>query len=265
MHDRDRIRRSLEARFIEHRKETLLFAAVTIFLTPFALLLAIAVLFFALLYMGFDLDELALFGGPSAYLSLSLIILGASFFVGRRGTWKDSIPWVLGGFAAVVVTVAWGATGLEETKPGLFWTVYGLGYFLALACLGHAYSPRDHYYLGWLNGYVNDPFTLRDDAHRAHVSLGFAAAIPKMIFEAYGHLFGSRWLWSTPRTFAFTAAAQVLLDAEEHDSEHLKKTLKTLDPSNLVTVMNLLQGMKLVQEGRQGLSLTREGRKTIGV
>ncbi|MDF1664490.1 MAG: hypothetical protein P1V97_22195 [Planctomycetota bacterium] len=265
MYDRDHVRRRLETKFSEHRKETLMFAGATIVMTPFALLAAIAVIFAALVYIGLDLDELALIGGPSSYLNISLVILSLSFFVGRRGTWKDSVQWVTSGFLVVLFTIVWGTLPIQETSPILFWIVYCLGFLLALACLGHAYTPRDHYYLGWLNGHIDDPFTLRDDAHRAHVSLGFAVAIPKMIFEAYGHLFGSRWLWTTPRTFAFTAAAQVLLDAEEHDNEDLRKTLKTLDPTNVVIVMSLLQGMKLIQEGRNGMSLTREGRKTVGV
>lgn len=264
MYDRDNIRRRLEVKFSEHRKETLIFTAVTILLTPVALLAAVLIIIAGIHYIGLDFDDMAFLGGPSGFLNVGLVLLSLSFFVGRKGTWKGSVQWVTSGFAVVLATIVWGTLPIQESTPVLFWVVYGFGFLLALSCLGRAYTPRDHYYLGWLNGVVNDPFTLRDDAHRAHLSLGFAVALPKMIFEAYGHIFGSSWLWSKPRTFAFTAAAQVLLDAEQNDSDHLKKTLKTLDPRNLVIVMSLLQGMKLIQEGRSGMTLTRDGRKTIG-
>ena len=264
MFERNQIRMRLEARFSEHQKQTLIFAATTVLLTPVAILLAIVIIFVALSYIGLDLDDFAFSGNIVSYFSIGLVILSLGFFVGRRGLWKDSVHWVVGGLLVAVGTIFWGIAAQGLPTP-FFWIVYGVGYFLALAFLGYAYTPRDHYYLGWLNGTVDNPFTLRDDAHRAHFGLGFATALPKMIFEAYGHLFGSRWLWTQPKGFAFTAAAQVLIDTDLGDAEHLRKTLGNLDSKNLVTVMSLLQGMEMIREGKNGYTLTRGGRKTIGV
>lgn len=67
-------------------------------------------------------------------------------------------------------------TGMREIdiSPGLFGLLYSVTW-VVLALLSNHYAPKSHYYFGWdmgHGGFINNPFTLQDDADRAHASLG---------------------------------------------------------------------------------------------
>lgn len=65
----------------------------------------------------------------------------------------------------------------------LYWVMYTICFVVAML-LGHLYTPKKDYYLGWRtkrHGVFNNPFTLRDDIDRAHFFLGFLIAIPNFV------------------------------------------------------------------------------------
>jgi hypothetical protein len=264
--DKAHIRQSLESKFQKYRKDTLLYVVSVILLTPFLLILALAALLFAVMYsVPGILDDFTFIDDTVTVANVALVTLSLSSISGRRGPWKDALGWFGAGFGIVLGLLAMSyGTELSTSNPQVFWSLYGLGFFLTLAFLGHVYSPRDNYYLGWMNGYMDDPFTFRDDFDRAHMSLGFALAIPRMIFEAYGHVFGSLWLWQAPDGGTWETAARVLLKLGEDDQRGAQKMLKALGSKNAILVMTILTAMKLVKNRDKGMALTIAGSGLVG-
>ena len=63
----------------------------------------------------------------------------------------------------------------ESVSLELFWGIYVAAWVVGMA-LGHVYRPKEHYDLGWdfgPMGYMDNPFTYRDDIDRAHMGAGF--------------------------------------------------------------------------------------------
>ncbi len=62
-----------------------------------------------------------------------------------------------------------------DLSPGLFGAMY-LGAWFILGLISTRYEPKSDYDFGWdmgYMGYMNNPFSLRDDIDRSHAMVGF--------------------------------------------------------------------------------------------
>jgi hypothetical protein len=165
------------------KSDALLFAVLTAVLTPFLLLVLVALFIFALAFADLPvIDHLGFAGSFLAGANLTVGFMLGSYFLHPKPSWQQKSSdgaWMFTAFALFCALLIFSyATTLNVTHPFGFWTVYLLLALGSFACMGHAYEPHDDYYLGWRVGSTlcDDPFTFRDDIDRAHVLLGFLAS-----------------------------------------------------------------------------------------
>ncbi|HJV36631.1 hypothetical protein [Geomonas sp.] len=132
-----------------------------------------------------------------------------------------------------------------------------------LGCFGKAYEPGDNYYLGWTGGpiLIDDPFTIRDDIDRAHISLGFASAAANLILESYGGIFGSRWLWRGLTESELNDAAAVLCKLAQQDLRGASAAVR--NPQSAANVFRALSKLDLISYCHCRLNLTVKGRDLV--
>ncbi len=236
---------------------------LTIVLTPFMVAGAgLAILFFfgGAGRGGLRLDR----AGLGSHFTLSMTALVGAIVVisllDRRG---GRSPRVLEVFGAIGSLLGLLALSLAATSHGTgFWVVFVLLSLVALGLAGRAYTPQDDYYLGWCNGWVNDPFTLRDDLDRAHLGAGFAIAIPRHLVDSYAVIFSSVRLFR-PIPDRELAAAGGIFQALAADDEQLLEERLDAAKSDGAAALRLLHELELVKPGQKRLHLTGRGREVV--
>lgn len=263
------VRDRFDEAFVTFRRDAMIFSVATVILTPVFLAVAVFLLLAMLLYV----DVPYLRGGihSSTYASgmtIALVIMFSTFFIRPKAQWrttKADVYWIGAGAGVLALLLVWTyGFDLEETHPGLFWTVYGVLGLTMLGIVGHAYVPHDHYYLGWYNGGMDDPFTLEDDVDRGHMALGFAVAVPRLILSSYGAIFSDLWIWRGLEEREARCAAEVLHGLTGHDRGDARKALDRATPETRGRVLRILARIGAVRADGKDLSLTAEGGKILG-
>jgi hypothetical protein len=128
--------------------------------------------------------------------------------------------------------------------------------------MGTGYAPRDDYYLGWTRYQINDPFTLRDDVDRGHVSLGIAAAVPGFVLGAFGGIYDGRWALGGLEEREAAAAARALLGLGRGDPKAFTP-VSALGPTAAARVVRALVGCKLLAAGAASPRLSTKGQRLL--
>lgn len=179
---------------------------------------------------------------------------------------RRQFGWVMAGALVLAGLVAFSlGTRLWWTHPAFFWVVFVAGALVALGLLGHAYEARDDYYLGWMDGRADNPFTYRDDIDRGHIAIGFLVALPKMVVGSFGELVGSAWLWGGLDVRQLDAGADALHALGSYDRARAEQRLRGLSRPSALLVMRWLGHLKLARRGRDGLELTDAGERFLGI
>lgn len=239
--------------FERTRKDAITFALLTVLLTPFLLCIAGGVFFFALMLAAGGAVEAL--GSTSGILWFCVAFLLLALYTTWRGH-SGGLPWGAIGLVAAVALLSF--TGPLGYPEGMYLGLCGGLSFAALALMGRAYQPRDDYYLGMHHG-MDDPFTLRDDADRAHVAVGCALAIPALVLGAFGEVFASRWLWSEVDDELVRSAARLLVAAEARNVDEVIRTIG----HERGRVFQLLERSKLARIHESRVTLTDEGRRLL--
>src|SRR6185369_2303404 len=214
------------------KSDALLFAMLTVLLTPFLLLALVAAFVFALAFVDLPvIDHLGFARSFLAGASLTVGFMLSSYFLNPKPAWQQKST--DGAWTFIAIALFCGLLMLSYTTPlnmthrFWFWTAYLLLAFGSFACMGHAYEPHDDYYLGWGVGPVlcDDPFTFRDDIDRAHLCLGFLASISHMILESYAEIFGSTWLWRKLNDSQLHEAVALLRAIDSNDHKGAKERI----------------------------------------
>jgi hypothetical protein len=133
--------------------------------------------------------------------------------------------------------------------------------------MGHAYEPREDYYLGWTAGpfLMGDPFTVEDDIDRAHFSLGFAVGMSHMIMESYSGIFGSTWLWRGLEERELSGAVGLLQALAANDSSRARACVQILGRASALRVVRALVKLKMVTIVGGHLRLRLKVREHLGL
>ena len=232
--------------FEQARKDALIFAVLTVALTPFVLGLAGLVCFIGLLYIAGDVD-LASTTGMWIFVTVFLLL-------GLWNVWRSSAqpPWLaVAMIAGIAALTAVGPTGILSWQLHL--ALCGSLTFGALALMGRAYEPRDNLYLG--TAYGNDPLTITDDVDRAHVMTGCAMALPALVLGAFSEIFASTWLFHGVTEDLVDGGVKVLT------ATHAGKTDEAIRSIGYERrrVLDLLRRAELVRTFRGKATLTEKG------
>jgi len=246
------------------RQDAILFAVLTVLLTPLAVGLAIIMLLFALAFV--DLPVIDHLGYRLSFVTganLCLAFMAASYFLRPKEQYQrqdNDTTWLLvaAGMFCTLMALCY-ATPLVQTHPGWFWPLYLLLALAILGCIGHAYEPKDDYYLGWTYGplLMDDPFTIQDDIDRAHIGLGFAVAFSHLILDSYGAIFGSRWLWRGLQESELTVSVALLQGLAMRDTSGVMSRICALAKGSAADIVRAMVKLELVliDKGYPQLSL----------
>ncbi len=261
-------RRRLEEALARDRRDRIVFTVLAIALTPVLLVGAVAGILWAAHFA--DLPVIDHYGFRHGYLvgfDLFLLFMFISYFARPKERWrvaKSDFAWVGGAVAALAAALLLGhGTTLESTRPEWFWPIYGALAIAIFGMLGRAYQAKESYYLGWYGGLVGNPFTIEDDLDRGHFALGCAAAIPGMIFDAYGEIFGGAGLLRGASEEELRAAERLLPSLRGADDDAARAALRGLDPGRAARVLRRLESAGLVRMSGGRPVLTREGEGLI--
>lgn len=250
------------------RREAATFAALTVLLTPVALGIFIMVLLFCMRLV--DLPIIDHGGYQYSFVTgtnLTLAFMVLSYFLRPKAEQQpaDSFWFVLAGGIFCALLLLSYLTTLLASHPVLFWSLYLLMVLLMLGCLGYAYEPKDDYYLGWTWGPVllDDPFTFCDDIDRAHLGLGFAAAISNLILESYGAVFSSRWLWRGLPESELKATATLLQGLAARDAKGVARHILGMKKESAATIVRALVKLELVVMDKGRPQLSRKGDELV--
>lgn len=250
------------------RRDGILFVVLTVVLTPVAMALAALVSLLGFFYVfrpvsGEIETGRGFLTAFNVFLFLFLVCFLYRFWTkptGRpaaaRSVWAAVGVWVM------MVGCSHG-TALADSHPVWFWSLYGVMVVVYFGLLGRAYQPGGDYYLGWLDGWIDDPFTLRDDLDRGHVMLGVVSFIPSVVLEAYGEITGGGWIIGGLNESEQQLAADLLHALSTRNPSTIEHVRRRLDPVSAAHVIKVLDRMGLVQFGRSRLELTLDGEKLI--
>lgn len=246
------------------RSDAKLFAVLTVLLTPFAVALAILMLLYALALV--DLPVIDHLGYRQSFVTganLCLAFMAASYFLRPKEQYlrqDDDTTWLLVAFGLFCAILALSyATPLVQTHPGWFWPFYLLLVLAMLGCIGHAYEPRDEYYLGMMAGPIlmDNPLTVKDDIDRAHLGLGIAASVAHLILDSYGAIFSSRWLWRGLQESELNISVALLRGLAERDVSGVMSRIQALAKGSAADIVRALVKLELIviDKGRPRLSM----------
>jgi hypothetical protein len=252
------------------RRDAALFAIFTVLLTPVAIIVFILALLFALAFV--DLPVVDYLGYSRSFVTgvnLCLAFMFAAYFLRPKAEYQrqsDDLTWLMiaaGLFGGIIVLTH--LTPLLTTHPVWFWTLYLVLALGMLGCIGHAYEPHDDYYLGWTFGpyLMDDPFTIDDDIDRAHIGLGFAAAIAHLILSSYGEILGSRWLWRGLLESELHVSVSVLQGLAAQDSAGVTAHMQALRKHTAADIMRALVKLELVTFDKARPRLSHKGREFL--
>lgn len=235
------------------RKDAAIFAALTVLLTPLAVALFILMLLFALVLVDLPLiDHLGYERSFLVGINLCLAFMAASYFLRPKDQYMrqaDDTTWLMVGLGLFCCILALShGTPLAQIHPEWFWPLYLLLALAMLGCIGHAYEPKDDYYLGWTAGplMMDDPFTIRDDIDRAHIGLGFAISFAHLILDSYGAVFGSRWLWHGLKESELTGSVALLRGLAERSDEAVMARFRAIARGSAADSVRALVKLELV-------------------
>lgn len=262
------LRATLRERCAAARKDAIVFSVLTVLLTPVALLVFVfsLILAYGLVHRGW-VDHLFDTHSFLAGANLCLAFMGASYFLRPKPKYmshSDDDTWAFAGVGIFCGILAFSyLSPLPVAHATLFWSVYFILVTFMLGCFGKAYEPHDDYYLGWVVGpyIIDNPFTLRDDIDRAHISLGFASSIANLILESYGGVFGSAWLWRGLPESELNDAVTVVRKLDLLDyagaTDHIR------EPRAAANILRALAKLELVSFEHGRLKLAAKGRDFI--
>jgi len=264
------LRTKLQEFYASARSDAALFAVLTVVLTPFAVAFAVLLLLFALTLV--DLPVVDHMGYRLSFVTganMCLAFMAASYFLRPKEQYqrqdKDT-TWLLLAFGLFGVILALSyATALPQTHPELFWPLYLLLALVMLGCIGHAYEPKDDYYLGWTAGplLMDDPFTIQDDIDRAHIGLGFAVSMAHLILDSYGTIFGSRWLWHGLQESELTTSVAFLQGLATRDAAGVMSHMQALAKGSAADSVRVLVKLDLVVIDKGHPRLSMKGREFL--
>jgi len=255
--------------YIAARKDGILFVVLTVVLTPAAMALAALVCLLGFFYVfGPASGEIETGRGFLAAFNVFLVLFLVCFLY---RFWTDParrpsaarFVWAAVGVLVMMVGFSHG-TALADSHPGWFWSLYGGLVVVYFGLLGRAYQPGGDYYLGWLDSWIDDPFTLRDDLDRGHVMVGVVSFIPSVVLEAYGEITGRGWIIGGLNESEQQLAADLLRALSTRNPSTIENVRRRLDPVSAARVIKVLDRMGLVQFGRSRLELTLDGEKLAG-
>jgi len=254
------------------RRDAATFAILTVLLTPFALAVAILMLLFALAFVDLPVvDHLGYALSLVTGVNFCLAFMLASYFLRPKEEYQrqgSDDAWLLVAFGLFCAILALSYfTPLAKTHPAWFWPFYLLLALAMLGCAGHAYEPRDDYYLGWTVGplLVDNPFTIRDDIDRAHFGLGFAVSMAHLILRSYGEIFGSRWLWRGLEERELAASIALLHGLAARDATGVMSRIRALGRGAAADVVRAMVKLELVVIDRGQPRLSMKGREFLEV
>ncbi len=235
------------------RADGVILAVLTALITP--LLLVASILIATLLAFGGRTLEIVANGRAAVWATLfSLgVMFGVALYapVPRWGTAdRRFILWALLPWVAMAALV-WGA-GWPTRTAGWLWPPFVALGLLTLALLGRAYEPREDYYLGWFGGYMDDPFTLRDDVDRLHARLGFMVVLPMLLLGAWADLMGSVWLLHPPEDADLAGATELMLAMDLRDRAAIRDALTLRGARDSGRAARLLGHLGLIERHRDG-------------
>jgi hypothetical protein len=252
------------------RSDAKLFAILTVLLTPFAVALAILMLLYALAFV--DLPVIDHLGYRLSFVTganLCLAFMAASYFLRPKEQYQrqdDDTTWLLVAFGLFCAILALSyATPLVRTHPGWFWPFYLLLVLAMLGCIGHAYEPRDEYYLGMMAGPIlmDNPLTIKDDIDRAHLGLGIAVSVAHLILDSYGAIFGSRWLWRGLQESELNISVALLRGLAERDVSSVMSRIQALAKVSAADIVRALVKLELVVIDKGSPKLSIKGREFL--
>lgn len=266
------LRNKLRQAIDKSRHDAAVFAVLTVILTPFILAVGTIVLVVTLAFVDLPvIDNLGYEFSVVTGVNLGLGFMAASYFLRPKLDYQrksSDYGWlvVAAAFYGALLVISYGTT-LAKTQPIGFWSMY---LFLALAmlgCIGHAYEPHDDYYLGWTAGpiVIDNFFTLEDDIDRAHVSLGFTAAIAHMVLASYAEIFGSMWLWHGLKESEVSASVELLQALAAKDAGRARSRMKALGKTSALDVIRALVKLEMITVDRGTPRISLKGREFLGL
>jgi hypothetical protein len=246
----------------EERKGTLIFASIAILFTPVVLLGVILLLMLGLgllsSFMNFPIEWLqSPLGLPTGFHVVLAFIL--SVYLGSPRVRHHELSrferWFLAAGAVYLLLLAMTyATGWPVSRPGLFWSLMGLGSMSMLALLGKGSMSNDSGYLGWYESISGGSGDREELSDLAAEGARFVTFLPGLVIDWYGQIFGSAWLWKhvDPRELRLMAQT---LEALRREAGTEARDLLRRDPD----VARWLVKLQFMRTGRRGLALTSRG------
>jgi hypothetical protein len=259
----EKIQIELEKILTKKRREAILFALLTVLLTPFLLVLFLLALFAVIIYVDLpfidhQLYSYSLYTGLNGFLAFMFtVVLFSSKATYLKPKSENKYIITAAGLYAALLFLTYG-THLKITNAVFFGLVYALFGIAILLLFGQIYAPKDSYYLGVFHGLVDWPFSLGDDINRAHFMVPVAFTIPKLILMSYGEIINSSWLWRPPEWFEINAASEIMYGLASNDEE------RAMRGAAAGRALSFLGRLKLVRIGKARLSLGVGGRRFIG-
>ncbi len=252
------------------RRDAVVFAVLTVLLTPIAVAIFILALLFALAFVDLPvIDHLGYERSIVTGVNLCLAFMGASYFLRPKeryqrraddGAWLLAAAGMFGGILALSYL-----TPLATAHPAWFWSLYLSLALVMLGCIGHAYEPHDDYYLGWVFGpmLMDDPFTIQDDIDRAHIGLGFAVSISHLLLESYGAILGSRWLRRGLLESELSESVAMLQGLAAQDAAGVTARMRTLGRQSATDIVRALVKLELITIDKGRPKLSRKGKEFL--
>lgn len=255
---RDRVREVLA----KARRDTLVFTATVVLLTPFVLCATALMALGVGMYLAGGVPEGLLRTGslPGAARAgcVMLAVVLATSVAGSSHRARPPLVALLPPLGVLAGLTGFSlAVPVEGAGP---WLAWGGGAFLFLALLGRSYTPRSDYDFGGPLG----SFGVRDDLDRGHALVGCLLTLPSFLVDAYAAAFGGAALWRTLSPLEEATAVEVLQALLADDERRATRALDRAGPAARVVLGTLLAAdLVAYRRGGAGLLLTLTGRRAL--